>query len=439
MVSKEFILETLLISCVLVVFYLATLSASTSTQLYLLCFVGGLAAALFIYLRICERQSKAKQESRVNSLKQELVKLGDSLALYTTSQNRIYELERKADSASMAAHDIRNLIVSLRKKLEEISSMKGLGEQQIQAASTAMRLQLEQLEKLNSELQAISGKSERTTGELRNIEISDIFELAIWGLHSKPLRVDIVDHLALYGEQSQLVRLVRNLVSNALDAARTQVALSAREVTITQSKAVFLGILPTGTYCRITVSDDGEGIPPDLLPNIFAPFVSSKGKKGTGLGLTIVARVLRTYHGALDIETNASGTSIHVFLPLDSAGSQDTLKVVFEPNAKFEQETLQWEKYDGEEVLFVAEKKDLVSLLDAPQSIIIACNASNDDTLLEKLFLPLLSIRPDVRLVSLVSEKCMEEVDRYGMSEQLQCFSNQNNTWPEILEHLRAA
>jgi len=68
---------------------------------------------------------------------------------------------------------------------------------------------------------------------------------------------------------------------------------------------------------RLTVSDNGPGIPPDVLPKIFQPYFTTKdARQGTGLGLNIVQRLVKEGGGALHVKTApGEGTAFTVYLP----------------------------------------------------------------------------------------------------------------------------
>jgi len=71
-------------------------------------------------------------------------------------------------------------------------------------------------------------------------------------------------------------------------------------------------------YARVTISDTGTGIAPDILPHIFEPFFTTKGAgTGTGLGLTVVREIVHAHGGWIEVESEVGrGTSIHVFWPM---------------------------------------------------------------------------------------------------------------------------
>lgn len=68
---------------------------------------------------------------------------------------------------------------------------------------------------------------------------------------------------------------------------------------------------------RVCIKDTGPGIPPEILPNIFQPFFSTKGpRQGTGLGLSIVQRLIKEARGALHVQTQpGAGTAFTLYLP----------------------------------------------------------------------------------------------------------------------------
>ncbi len=105
-------------------------------------------------------------------------------------------------------------------------------------------------------------------------------------------------------ESVQLELAFLNLVTNSLDAMP-----GGGRLTVTVS--------PTGTGARIEVADTGPGIPPDLLPRIFEPWVTTKpAGHGTGLGLSITRDVIAGHGGSITARSEpGAGASFAIELP----------------------------------------------------------------------------------------------------------------------------
>jgi signal transduction histidine kinase len=105
-----------------------------------------------------------------------------------------------------------------------------------------------------------------------------------------------------------LHRALLNLVSNALDAVEER---KNRQVVVGTS------LDPVEGWVRIQVLDNGVGIPPQLLPDIFKPFVSTKGAKGTGLGLAVSQKILREHGGDIQARSQpGKGSKFILRLPI---------------------------------------------------------------------------------------------------------------------------
>src|SRR5207247_3889440 len=74
-----------------------------------------------------------------------------------------------------------------------------------------------------------------------------------------------------------------------------------------------------GEWVRIVVADNGTGIPPEKMADIFKPFVSTKGARGTGLGLAVSRKILREHGGDILVQSQpGKGSKFILRLPLKS-------------------------------------------------------------------------------------------------------------------------
>ena len=71
-----------------------------------------------------------------------------------------------------------------------------------------------------------------------------------------------------------------------------------------------------GDFIQVSFTDNGPGIPPEILPRIFEPFFTTKSRgEGTGLGLDICRRIVEKHHGRMEVSSQPGQTTFHVLLP----------------------------------------------------------------------------------------------------------------------------
>ena len=129
------------------------------------------------------------------------------------------------------------------------------------------------------------------------------------------LRVDVAPGTpAMLADQGQLEAVLVNLANNARDAMPERGGTVRFGATVAQAPAG----LPSASYVRLTVGDDGHGMTPEVLERITEPFFTTKPKgKGTGLGLAMASGFAEQSGGALSIDSAPGvGTTISLWLPL---------------------------------------------------------------------------------------------------------------------------
>jgi len=110
-------------------------------------------------------------------------------------------------------------------------------------------------------------------------------------------------------DSDQIHQVLLNLLLNAQQA-------------IDQKGRITVTVVRKGQNAVIEVADNGRGIAPDHLPNIFRPFYTTKGD-GTGLGLSLARRIVEDHQGRIDVtSTVGKGTTFAVVLPLQKMAPQ---------------------------------------------------------------------------------------------------------------------
>lgn len=124
----------------------------------------------------------------------------------------------------------------------------------------------------------------------------------------------------LWGDDASLQRVLINLLDNAINASKEggRLKIAARASTACEAKR-------PGVYVEIT--DNGAGIPAELLPKIFDLFVTTKPSgKGTGLGLVVCQEIVKAHGGTIDINSEVgTGTSVRIYLPIDERPAESDL------------------------------------------------------------------------------------------------------------------
>jgi PAS domain S-box-containing protein len=136
--------------------------------------------------------------------------------------------------------------------------------------------------------------------------------LAVFGSHIKPV-VDAEEGLwNVVGDPAQLTQSLLNLVLNARHAMRDDGTVTIR----CRNEAA-----EAARFVRVEVSDQGCGIPPELLGRIFEPFFTTR-ETGTGLGLTIVRTIIEKHHGRITVDSTVGrGTTFTLWLPAAAEAS----------------------------------------------------------------------------------------------------------------------
>ncbi len=127
--------------------------------------------------------------------------------------------------------------------------------------------------------------------------------------------------IALKGNPGELGQVLVNLVLNARDAIGEtggRIAVSTEHIRSRSKERISVGeLLSSQAYVRIDVTDTGVGIPADRLDTVFEPYFSTKGHKGTGLGLAMVSLQVQGIGGAVGIVSTADkGTTVSVYWPV---------------------------------------------------------------------------------------------------------------------------
>lgn len=231
----------------------------------------------------------------------------------------LQDLEKsKSHFVRIVTHELRSpvqVVTSLLNVLDR-GYVGDLNEKQADLVSRARR-RIEFLQTLIDDLLALAaGKADvLTTADRGLVSLTDVLK-EVKGRHEAQAEekgVDLLltcpdDALNVWGDRSELDRMLNNLVSNA--------------VKYTQQGEVRLVLEQRDSFARVVVNDTGIGIPEDDLPRLFQEFFRAQNAKkvkqtGTGLGLSIVKDLVDRYGGEIEVASvEGEGTTFTLKLPL---------------------------------------------------------------------------------------------------------------------------
>jgi two-component system, NtrC family, nitrogen regulation sensor histidine kinase GlnL len=124
----------------------------------------------------------------------------------------------------------------------------------------------------------------------------------------------------IMGDREQLIQAVLNISRNAQQALRSMPSDALPELRLrTRTQRQFtIGNSRHRLACQIDITDNGPGVPPELMGTLFVPMISGR-VDGTGLGLTIAQSIINQHHGLIECKSGPGKTVFSVLIPLENA------------------------------------------------------------------------------------------------------------------------
>ena len=215
--------------------------------------------------------------------------------------------------ATMIAHDLRNALSSIKMNLKILDTHhQAEGDEMADSCEIALG-QVGYMENILTDMLDFARPDEL---RLDWVDLDDVIEVAtvsmLPAITAQNIVVCTADHHALpkvLGDRTRLVQVFQNLLGNAIQAME-----GGGHLTIEAGPELHA----SQPAVEVRVIDTGTGISDDIRDKVFEPFFTTRAK-GTGLGLTIVHRLVRSHNGELSLEPNPEGGTIaRIILPLVS-------------------------------------------------------------------------------------------------------------------------
>ena len=207
-------------------------------------------------------------------------------------------------SAGMA-HEIRNPLNSISLFAQ---ILKPVMAEDAEKASYIDKI-LKEVDRIDDILVKLLAASKRPRFELQNLSLGEVIQNCLSSFQEQltsqeiEVKLDLRPSSPILADPAELEQVFNNLFANAI-------------YEMPQGGALSVSLQQDNTHLDITVSDTGGGISPEHINMIFDPFFTTK-KKGTGFGLSVVLRIIKTYNGHISVDTQeGQGSVFNIRLPL---------------------------------------------------------------------------------------------------------------------------
>jgi two-component system nitrogen regulation sensor histidine kinase GlnL len=220
--------------------------------------------------------------------------------------------------AAVLAHEIKNPLAGIRGAAQLIEQNAG---EEDRALTKLICTETDRIRNLVDRMEVFSDVRPISRKPVNIHEVLDHVRRLAESSFARNLRITESYDPSLppvMGERDRLIQVVLNLVKNAADALDGQ-ADGEIGLATAYRPGVYLSV--GGARERISlpleliVRDNGAGVPPDVLPSIFEPFVTTKSK-GTGLGLALVVKIVGDHGGVIECESEPRRTIFRIRLPV---------------------------------------------------------------------------------------------------------------------------
>jgi signal transduction histidine kinase len=249
-----------------------------------------------------------------------------------TTQQELIEAERLATIGRMASsisHDLRHSLAAIVANAEFLCESR-LSSDQREELYQEVRVAVNQMTDLIDSLLEFSRTRESLRPSYGNVK--DSVERVMLAISSHPefhpVRITFHQEGNSSGwfDPRKLERVLYNLLLNSCEAV------------VPESGRIHVELKEARGGVEIRVSDNGPGIPETIRDQMFEPFISYGKENGTGLGLTVVQKIMQDHGGDVAVEkTSAEGTVFRLLLPLGSSESEPEVRPGQAPMARTEQ------------------------------------------------------------------------------------------------------
>jgi signal transduction histidine kinase len=203
------------------------------------------------------------------------------------------------------AHEIRNPVTAARSLAQQLAHEPG------SPFAAEHALILAELERVERQVAALLRFARREEFRFEPVALGDLARATVAALRARlegagiALALELEPEVTARADREKMRQVLVNLIENAIDALRD----------VPDGRRLAVAVGGTNGRATISVTDNGPGVAPDVLPHLFEPFFTRKAD-GTGLGLAIAQRIVAAHGGTIEASgAPSAGLAMRVALP----------------------------------------------------------------------------------------------------------------------------
>lgn len=235
---------------------------------------------------------------------------------------RAHQIDSIGLVAGSIAHDFNNVLMAILGNIQYAAAelarldLPDISESLADAEAACLRA--------NEVTRKLSSFTNDANPNLKKMELANVVrETAALGIRGSNCKLEVQTDPQLWSamaDSAQISRVIHNLVQNAVQASVNggTITISATNIDLTRPSNTTLA---PGRYIRVSVADQGRGIPPAQLAKIFLPQFNPSAQR-IGLGLPICFSIMKHHKGRIEAESKyGHGATFHIYIP--AAVAQD--------------------------------------------------------------------------------------------------------------------